>query len=140
MFSGGVRGNDTRSKPAVKAVSEVELSTTARMSGSALVRWTMCASCVHMLCGVSGAGGGGGDMLIVEGVDGGSAVSAIPAMQHAPVELEEKHAGGRLRCGVQRGHRGGSKGGVAGGARSETEMSQDAARILLFYQHDARPL
>lgn len=55
-----MRGNDTRSKPAVKAVSEVELRTTARMSGSALVRCTMCASCVHMLCGVSGAGGGGG--------------------------------------------------------------------------------
>lgn len=64
-----------------------------------------------MLRGVSGGRGGrGGDMLIVEGVDGGSGVSES-GMQHAPVELEEQHAGRRVRCGVQRGHRGGEWGG-----------------------------
>lgn len=95
----------------MKAVSEVELRTTARMSWSALAWWTMCASCVHMLRGVSGGRGGrGGDMLIVEGVDGGSGVSES-GMQHAPVELEEQHAGRRVRCGVQRGHRGGGEWG-----------------------------
>lgn len=59
---------------------------------------------------VGGGEGGGGDMLIVEGVDGGSGVSES-GMQHAPVELEEQHAGRRVRCGVQRGHRGGGEWG-----------------------------
>lgn len=52
--------NGARSKPVVKAVSEVELRTTARISGSELAWWMMWPSCVHMLCGVSEAGEGGG--------------------------------------------------------------------------------
>lgn len=55
---GGRGRGGTRSRPAVKAASEVELRTRTRMSGSAEAWRTMCASSVHMLRGQRGEGRG----------------------------------------------------------------------------------
>lgn len=108
----GGRGGDARSRPAVKAASEVELRTRTRMAGSAEAWRTMWASSVHILRGQRG--GGRCDVLIVERVygrpGGGLAGGGGVSVGDAPVELEEQHAGcGAGRC-VQF-HRGGSWGG-----------------------------
>lgn len=73
-----------------------------------------------MRCQRGGGGGGGGTCSSLKALTGGLRVSEF-AMQHVPVELEQKHAGGRMRCGVQRGHRGGSSGGGSSGGGEDKD-------------------